>query len=134
MDAFAEEDRQVLRAGLQSARFITVDDTSARHARRDGVTTQIGGERFTAFRTGRSKSRQAFLSLLRAGHEDYVINDEALRYMHERHLAGPVIETLRAHPVRSLPNEAAWQAHLSALGIDTLSATPPAAPIATGGR
>ena len=98
-----------------------------------GVTTQIGGERFTAFRTGRSKSRQAFLSLLRAGHEDYVINDEALRYMRERQLAGPVIETLRTHPVQSFPNEAAWRAHLSALGIDTLSATPPAVTIATEG-
>ncbi len=96
-----------------------MDDTSARHARRDGVTTQIGGERFTAFRTGRSKSRQAFLSLLRAGHDDYVINDEALRYMRERQLAGSVIETLRAHPVQFFPNEAAWWAHLSALGIAT---------------
>jgi hypothetical protein len=70
LDTFVEEDRQVLQAGLQSAPFITVDDTSARHARRDGVTTQIGGERFTVFRTGWSKSRQSFLSLLRAGHED----------------------------------------------------------------
>jgi hypothetical protein len=133
LDTFVEEDQQVLRAGLRSAPFITVDDTSARHARRDGVTTQIGGERFTAFRTGRSKSRQAFLALLRAGHADYVINDEALRYMRERQLAGPVIETLRAHPVRSFPNEAAWRAHLSALGIDALSATPPAVTIATEG-
>src|SRR3954466_3442369 len=33
LDAFAEEDHQGLRARLQSARFITVDDTSARHAR-----------------------------------------------------------------------------------------------------
>src|SRR3954469_14037590 len=63
LETFVEEDQQVLRAGLRSAPFITVDDTSARHARRDGVTTQIGGERFTAFRTGRSKSRQAFLAL-----------------------------------------------------------------------
>src|SRR3954453_947540 len=133
LETFVEEDQQVLRAGLRSAPFITVDDTSARHARRDGVTTQIGGERFTAFRTGRSKSRQAFLALLRAGHADYVINDEALRYMRERQLAGPVIETLRAHPVRSFPNEATWQTHLSTLGIDTLSATPPAVTIATEG-
>src|SRR3954466_11828318 len=133
LDTFVEEDRQVLRAGLQSAPFITVDDTNARHARRDGVTTQIGGARFTVFRTGWSKSRQSFLSLLRAGYEDYLINAEALRYMHERQLAGPVIEMLRAHPVRSFPNEAAWRAHLSALGIDALSATPPAVTIATEG-
>src|SRR5215213_5293366 len=133
LDTFAEEDRQVLRAGLQYAPFITVDDTSARHARRDGVTTQIGSEHFTVFRTGWSKSRQSFLSLLRAGHEDLVINDAALRYMRERQLAGPVIETLRAHPVQSFPNEAAWRAHLSALGIDTLGVTPPAVTIATEG-
>src|SRR3954447_20289609 len=133
LDTFVEEDRQVLRAGLQSAPFITVGDTNARHARRDGVTTQIGGARFTVFRTGWSKSRQSFLSLLRAGYEDYLINAEALRYMHERQLAGPVIEMLRAHPVRSFPNEAAWRAHLSALGIDALSATPPAVTIATEG-
>jgi kynurenine formamidase len=133
LETFVEEDQQVLQAGLQSAPFITVDDTSARHARRDGVTTQIGGERFTVFRTGRSKSRQSFLSLLRAGHEDYVINDEALRYMRERQLAGPVIETLRAHPVQSFPNEAVWRVHLHALGIDALSVTPPAVTIATEG-
>src|SRR3954471_3298007 len=36
LETFVEEDQQVLRAGLRSAPFITVDDTSARHARRDG--------------------------------------------------------------------------------------------------
>src|SRR4051812_9729998 len=53
--------------------------------------------------------------------------------MRERQLAGPVIEALRAHPVQSFPNEATWRTHLSTLGIDTLSATPPAVTIATEG-
>ncbi len=39
----------------------------ARHARKDGVTAQLGDDRFTVFWTGMSKSREAFLSLLRAG-------------------------------------------------------------------
>jgi hypothetical protein len=39
---FEAEEAQVLRAGLSTAPWITVDDTSARHARRDGYTTQIG--------------------------------------------------------------------------------------------
>ena len=133
LEPFAEEDEQVLRAGLMSAPFITVDDTSARHAQREGVTTHIGGERFTAFRTGCSKSRQTFLSLLRAGHEDYVINEEALRYMRERGLAGPVIDRLMAHPARSFPNQAAWLAHLSVLGIDTLNVTPSPVTVASEG-
>ena len=97
------------------------------------MTTHIGGERFTAFRTGRSKSRQAFLSLLRAGHEDYVINAEALRSMRERGLAGPVIDRLMAHPAQSFPNEAAWLAHLGVLGIDSLNVTPSPVTIASEG-
>jgi hypothetical protein len=71
---FAAEDAQVLRAGLATPPWITVDDTSARHARRDGYTTQIGDNRFTTFRTGSSKSRANFLSILRAGSSLFVIN------------------------------------------------------------
>ena len=42
LDDLVAEDRDVLRAGLATARWVTVDDTAARHAREDGVTTQIG--------------------------------------------------------------------------------------------
>jgi len=59
-----------LRTGLETARWISVDDTSARHAGKDGFTTQLGDNRFTVFRTGLSKSRRAFLSLLQAGRTD----------------------------------------------------------------
>ena len=52
LDDLVAEDRDVLRAGLATARWVTVDDTAARHARKDGVTTQLGDDRFTAFRTG----------------------------------------------------------------------------------
>ena len=133
LDHLATEDREVLRAGLATARWVTVDDTAARHARQDGVTTQIGDERFTAFRTGASKSRLAFLSLLRAGHGEYVINGAALAYMRGRALAGPVIEQLAAHPTKLFADEAAWTAHLAALGIDRLAVTPGAVRIATEG-
>ena len=127
------EDQAVLRTGLATARWVTVDDTAARHARQDAVTTQMGDDRFTAFRTGVSKSRQAFLSRLRAGHGGYVINEAALAYMRERALAGPVIERLAAHPARVFANEVAWKAHLAALGIDRLAVTPDAVQIATEG-
>src|SRR5215216_3471119 len=120
LDDLVAEDREVLRAGLATARWVTVDDTAARHARRDGVTTQIGDDRFTAFRTGGSKSRDAFLSTLRAGHGGYVVSEAALGYRRPRALAGPVIELLAAHPAKAFAGEAAWQAHLAALGIDRL--------------
>src|SRR5215218_9190284 len=133
LDDLVAEDQAVLRAGLATARWVTVDDTAARHARQDGVTTQIGDDRFTAFRTGASKSRQAFLSTLRAGHAEYVIGEAALKYMRDRALAGPVIEQLAAHPAKVFADEAAWKAHLALLGIDRLTVTPDPVRIATEG-
>src|SRR5918998_626223 len=133
LDDLLAEDGDVLRAGLATARWVTVDDTAARHARRDGVTTQIGDDRFTAFRTGPSKSREAFLSTLRAGHGEYVVDEAALAYMRSRALAGPVIERLAAHPAKAFAGEDAWKAHLAALGIDRLPGAPDPGRIATGG-
>src|SRR5918994_5137537 len=127
------QDREVLRAGLATARWVTVDDTAARHARRDAFTTQVGDDRFTAFRTGPSKSREAFLSILRAGHGEYVVDEEALAYMRSRALAGPVVERLAAHPAKVFADEDAWKAHLAALGIDRLAVTPDPVRIATEG-
>jgi hypothetical protein len=133
LDDLVTEDCEVLRAGLATAGWVTVDDTAARHARQDAFTTQIGDGRFTAFRSGASKSRLAFLSTLRAGHGEYVINEAALEYMRGRALAGPVIEMLAAHPAKVFADEAAWTAHLATLGIDRLAVTPEPVRIATEG-
>jgi len=118
LDDFVAEDQAVLRSGLASASFISVDDTGARHARRDGITTQIGGSRFSVFRSGRSKSRLNFLSLLRAGREDYIINDAALDYMRHRKVAPDVIGKLAAHPETSFASQMAWYDHLVKLRLD----------------
>lgn len=131
-DRFVDEAREVLRAGLATARWISVDDTGARHKGRNGVCTQIGNAFFTSFRTTRSKSRLNFLDCLRAGHADYVINAEALAYMSERGLPGPVIARLAAHP-RRFADEAAFLAHLASLGITDLTVTPDPICIATEG-
>ena len=50
-DDFLGESREVLRAGLQTAAWITVDDTGARHAGQNGFCTQIGNDNFTWFGT-----------------------------------------------------------------------------------
>jgi len=133
LDDFVAEDQDVLRAGLATGRWITVDDTAARHARKDGFTTQVGDDRFTVFRTGASKSREAFLSLLRAGHTDYVVNDAALDAMRGHGLSGQVIALLDAHPAKLFADAPAWAAHLARLGIDTLAVTPDPVQIATQG-
>jgi len=131
--AFLEEACEVLRAGLSTASWISVDDTGARHRHQNAVCTQLGNDHFAAFATTGSKSRLNFLDLLRAGHRDYIVNDEALAYMRQRHLAGPVIAQLAAHPVQHFPDEAAWVKHLEQLGISALAVTPDPAKIATEG-
>jgi len=133
LEDFVAEDQEVLRAGLATARWITVDDTAARHARKDGFTTQFGDNRFTVFRTGTSKSREAFLSLLRAGYTDYAVNAEALDYMRGHGLSGQVVAQLDAHPAKLFADAPAWSAHLARLGIDMLAVTPNPVQVASEG-
>src|SRR5215212_882007 len=130
---FLDEVPEVLRAGLTAASWISVDDTGARHQHRNGVCTQLGNDHFAAFATTTSKSRLNFLQVLRAGYGDYVINAEALAYMRQRALAGPVIASLAEHPERHFASEAAWLRHLERLGITGLSVTPDPVRIATEG-
>lgn len=132
LEGLAREDQAVLEAGLETARWITVDDTSARHAGRDGhVTTQLGDRRFAVFRTGPSKSRAAFLSILQAGREDFLVDAEALAWMRRLNMAAPLIGVLAAHPSKRFSSEAAWAAHLKALGLDQHKALPDPIKIAT---
>jgi hypothetical protein len=132
-DAFLTENREVLRAGLQTARWVTVDDTGARHAGKNGFCTQIGNDDFAWFGTRASKSRLNFLDLLRAGHTDYVVSQAGLDYMRGRALAGPVIDQLATHRQTQFADQAAWQTHLDRLGISALRVTPDPVCIATEG-
>ena len=136
---FLSEAAGVLRAGLETAAWITVDDTGARHRGVAGSCTQIGNDRFAWFTTTRSNNRLNFLSLLRAGHSDYVINAEALAYMRTRRLAGPVIDRLAGDAAThfadaapgSSPGQAPWRAHLERFDFSSLKVDP--VPIATEG-
>ena len=132
-DLFRDEARDVLRAGLETARWITVDDTGARHKSRNGFCTQIGNDDFTWFGTTGSKSRLNFLQCLRAGHSDYSINDAALAYMGERSLSCSATALLANHPVRQFADEDAWMTHLQALGLADLKVLPDPVGIATEG-
>src|SRR5208337_4629577 len=106
-DGFVNEARDVMRAGLSSASWITVDDTGARHKATNGFCTQMGN--------------------------DYVINAEALAYMRERALARHVIDRLAEHPDKQFSDHKAWSAHLDALGITALKVNPDPVLIATEG-
>ena len=132
-ERFRDEARSVLRAGLARSPFITVDDTGARHRATNGYCLHIGNAQFTAFITTAAKSRRNFLEVLRAGHTDYVVNDEALAYMRQRSLAEHVIARLIADKKRRFADSAAWTAHLKKLGISALKVSPDPVTIATEG-
>ena len=85
------------------------------------ISTEIGT---SPFGTGFSKSRLNFLELLRAGHEDYVLDAAAFAYMGKRNLAAPVIARLAEAPRRHFAGDAAWLAHLEQLGVTALNVHP----------
>ena len=132
-NGFVAEARDVLRAGLETARWISVDDTSARHRATNGVCTQIGNQDFTWFGTTTSKSRLNFLELLRAGHTDYVINEAALAYMRGRRLAQPLLDRLGHHVTQHFADLTTWAAHLERLGIAGMEGSLGPARVATEG-
>jgi hypothetical protein len=70
---------------------------------------------------------------LRAGHGDYVVNDEALAYMRARALAGPLVARLSGHADRVFADRAAWIDHLERLGVAALKVHPDPVLIATEG-
>jgi hypothetical protein len=107
LETLAAEDQAVLRTRLATARWISVDDTSARHAGKDGFVTQLGDRRFTIFRSAMSKSRRAFLALLQAGRTEYVVNDAALAKMRTMNRAAAQVAALANHAETRFGNEAA---------------------------
>ena len=132
-DGFIAEAQDVLRAGLETSRFVSVDDTGARHKGENGFCTQIGNDWFTWFGTRSSKSRLNFLGLLRAGHTDYVLNDAAYDYMRNQSLPAATIALLVGGQQTRFSDQAAWQADLDRLGFNALNVTPDPVRVATEG-
>ena len=132
-ESFIAQAQDVLRAGLATSPYVSVDDTGARHAGKNGYCTQIGNDWFTWFGTRSSKSRLNFLDLLRAGHTDYVLNDAAYGYMRKHAMSAPLIASLAAQPETCFADQATWLAHLDRLGFAKLDITPDPVQVATEG-
>ena len=132
-DGFVAEARDELRAGSQTAPWISVDDTAAPHRAANGFCTQIGDDRFTWSGTRPAKRRLDFLDLLRAGHTDFVLNDVAFRYMRARALPRTLVDHPAEQPQTIFADQVAWQAHPQRLRFPTLVTTPDPVQIATEG-
>ena len=95
-EEFHSEKMGILEKGLKFSRYIHTDDTGARHNGKNGYCTHIGNEHFAWFASTQSKSRINFLELLRAGHEDYVLNTPAFEYMQRQKLPRDILQKLEA--------------------------------------
>jgi len=116
-EALHEEKDALLQAGLQSSSYMTVDDSGARHQGNNGYVTHIGNECFAWFKSTESKSRQNFLDILRAGHQDYCLSVDALGYMERQKLpAVPMVE-LRVRLGEGFENQVAWKEFLHSVHI-----------------
>ena len=115
--SFHDEKDAILSAGLQSSSYVNVDDTGARHNGKNGYCTHIGNDFFAWFESTESKSRINFLSLLRAGASDYLLNEDAFEYMKQKCLPRSPLALLRNHPVKEFMDAEQWEQHLRELGI-----------------
>jgi len=130
---FLTEASGVLRAGLETAKWITVDDTGARHQARNGTCTHIGNDHFAWFATTSSKSRLNFLELLRAGDQGYQINDAALDYMRDHALPRDLVRRLGEHQTRVFADQQSWISHLETLRFTGLKVHPDPVRVASEG-
>jgi hypothetical protein len=131
IDAFVSEAKQVLAAGLAAARWVSVDDTGARHRAVNSVCTQIGNDRFAVFSTTPSKSRLNFLRLLHGGGgassaARWVLNTASRAYMLERGLPVATVDILHAAAASrpepsAFTDETSWNAYLHAHGLEPKS-------------
>ena len=92
---FADEKSSLLTTGLQISPAVTVDDTGARHAGKNGYVTVISSPEFAWFGSASNKSRVGFLIHLHGGQPSYAINEIALEYMQEQGLKHEIIECVR---------------------------------------
>jgi hypothetical protein len=114
---FHKEKDEILRIGLQASTHVNVDDTGARHKGKNGYCTHIGNELFTWFQSTASKSRMNFLSLLRAGANDYVLNNDALAYMEGQKLPKACMDRLIKAGKIVCQDQAEWNKTLESLGV-----------------
>src|SRR5262249_2662118 len=111
-DAFHQEKDEVRQAGLETASYIGVGDTGARHQGRHGYGTVIGNALFACFESTDCKSRLNFLQVLHGRRRLYAVNEIALAYWEQQGLAAAAVAQLRRGPA-PFTDESAWQAHLA---------------------
>jgi hypothetical protein len=112
-ETFHNEKDRILAVGLEVSSYINVDDTGARHNGKNGYCTHIGNELFSWFESTESKSRINFLKLMRAGNSDFVINMDAICYLHEHKFPQKPLAAIIENQGMIFANESQWHDFLA---------------------
>jgi hypothetical protein len=116
-EPFHEEKDALLPAAREVSSYFQADDTGARHLGENAYTTVIANPLFASFTTTASKSRVNFLKLLRAPHEEYVWNEDALLYAKAQGLSLELRARLAGavrRGTRVISSDTAWERQLAA--------------------
>lgn len=116
-EQFHQEKDSLLPAAREVSSYFQTDDTGARHQGKNGYTTVIANPLFASFTTTASKSRVNFLKLLRAPHEEYVWNEDALNYARSQGLSLELRARLAGavrRDTRIISSDQAWERQLTA--------------------
>ncbi len=119
-EQFHEEKDALLPAAREVSSYFQADDTGARHLGNNAYTTVIANPLFASFTTTASKSRVNYLKLLRALHEEYVWNEDALMYAKSQGLSlelGARLAGAAWKGVRIISSDQAWERQLAAWKI-----------------
>ncbi|MFH1123370.1 MAG: transposase [Pseudomonadota bacterium] len=116
-DTFHLEKDQILCTGLEVSRHVHVDDTGARHKGQNGYCTHIGNELFAWFKSTHYKSRINFLTLLQAGHSDYLLNADAFGYMADYKFPQSKLAQIASHNLTCFHTTEQWESFLKELDI-----------------
>lgn len=114
-DAFHQEKDELLPAGLEVSRYFHTDDTSARHAGRNGYANHIGNELFATFTSSDTKSRVNFLQVLLGPQRNYLLNLDALFYLEVHEVSSAVRQRFQqaAKAWTVFSDDSAWQEWLA---------------------
>jgi uncharacterized coiled-coil protein SlyX/DNA-binding transcriptional MerR regulator len=120
-ESFHAEQKEVLSAGLETAEYVHTDDTGARHQGKNGYCTVVGNDLFTYFSSSESKSRDNYLRILRATHQDFVLNEYSRSYLITQQLPLSTMVKLQFDNISISQTDEEWQAYLKQLGITSQS-------------
>lgn len=109
---FKAEEEKMVETGINTAQYLQVDDTGARHAGTNGICTFVGNDFFSFYRTTNSKSRTNFVSILQGINSTYVLNHSAFEYIKKYKMPQFVLTILENNKNKVLSDANAWEAFL----------------------